>query len=105
MNQPLLDLCQQRIARAWILYVQSQGMSSWRGYLVNRLKHQDPPPAEFLQFAELTDDQLDTLASASRSRHWAGSWQLTYDTLDQAGIPEELAELWYELCGKDESHE
>lgn len=88
-------------ARAWFLYVQAQGMPSWRGYLVNRLKHQDPPPAEFIKLATLTDDQLDTLASSSRSRRWAGSWQLSYDTLDQAGITEELAESWYQLCGKE----
>jgi len=87
--------------RAWLFYVQSQNMPAWRGYLVNRLKHQDPPPVEFLQFAMLTEDQLDTLAHNSRSRKWAGSWQLVYDALDEAGITEDLAEAWYQLCGKD----
>jgi hypothetical protein len=87
--------------RAWILYVKTQALPGWRGYLVNRLKHQDPPPPDFLQLATLRDEQLDALATLGRSRHWAESWQMVADRLAQEGISEMLAELWYQNCGKE----
>jgi hypothetical protein len=92
-------------ARAWWLYVQAEQMPSWRGYLVNRLKRQDPPPPDFLEIAKLTPDQLDALASTRRTRHWAGSWHMAQGALAEAGIEEEIAELWYQLIGKEERNE
>jgi DNA-binding transcriptional MocR family regulator len=87
--------------RAWILYVQTQDMPAWRGYLVNRLKRHDPPPPDFLEIATLSNQQLDVLESCAKSRHWIGDWRLTEDALDQAGISEDLADLWYQNCGKE----
>ncbi len=90
------DNLEPKTVRAWIMYLNTQDFPRKQGYLVKRLQEGDHPPADFMQIATLTQDQLDTLAHLRLSRHWSGDWRTSYNTLDNAGINEELAEMWYQ---------
>ena len=90
------DSLEPETVRAWIMYLDTQDFPRKQGYLVKRLRNGNQPPTDFMQIATLTQAQLDTLASLQRSRHWSGDWRTSYDTLDNAGIDEELAEMWYQ---------
>ena len=90
------DSLEPETVRAWIMYLDTQDFPRKQGYLVKRLREGDQPPTDFMQIATLTQDQLDTLARLQRSRHWSGDWRTSYDTLDNAGIDEALAEMWYQ---------
>ena len=82
--------------RSWIMYLDTQDFPRKQGYLVKRLREGDQPPANFLALAGLTDEQVTTLQGAARLRRWRGDWYQALDDLDEAGIDEELAEIWYQ---------
>lgn len=91
------DDLEPRLVRAWLLYLDTQDMERKPGYLVNRLRARQQPPADFLALAELTDDQIATLERLARQRRWLGSWP---GELTEAGIDRRLAETWYQVLGK-----
>ena len=81
--------------RGWIMYLDTQDFPRKRGYLVKRLRNNEQPSADFMALGSLTDEQIAVLEGGVEMRRWRGDWYMRQDELEEAGIDEELAEIWY----------
>ncbi len=97
VGRPFRELIRQNVdqvlVRAWYLWTwapEQEWMDNPAGYIVNRLRDGDSPPAEFLELAELTSDETALLTNA-----WAGSEQYQgWPSLDGNEKLQRLAPLW-----------
>jgi hypothetical protein len=97
VGRPFRELLQQNVdtalVRAWYLWTwapEQEWMDNPAGYIVNRLREGDPPPAKFLELADLTSDETALLTNA-----WAGSEQYQgWPSLDGNEKLQRLAPLW-----------
>ncbi len=101
LQEPALTtLCNDNLdpgqIKGWILYLDTQDMPGKPGYLVNRLRAHQWPPADFLALAQLTEEQIAIIEDGVKMRRWRGDWYMSRDELAKAGIDNELAELWYQ---------
>jgi len=88
--------------RGWIMYLDTQDMMNRKqGYLVKRLQNSDQPSADFLALGSLTDKQIAVLEDGANMRRWQGDWYMRQDELDEAGIDEDLAEMWYQELARE----
>ena len=100
VGRPFRELRQQRVApvvvRAWYLWTwarEQEWMENPAGYIVNRLREGDPPPAEFLELAQLTPKETAALQGA-----WACSEQYEgWPSLEGDERLQRLAPLWVEI--------
>jgi len=97
MGRPFHKLLEQKVdptvVQAWHLWTwapEQEWMDNPAGYIVNRLREGDNPPAEFLELAQLTPDEVATLEEA-----WAGSEQTRgWPSLDEDDKLQRIAPLW-----------
>jgi hypothetical protein len=102
VGRPLRELLRQNadpvVVRAWYLWTwapEQEWMDNPAGYVVNRLREGDRPPAEFLELARLTPEETALLVDA-----WAGSEQwMDWPSLDGNGKLRRLAPLWATVHG------
>ena len=100
IGRPCRELLRQKVdptlVRAWHLWTwarEQEWMDNPAGYVVNRLREGDEPPAEFLELARLTPDETDLLKEA-----WAGSEQHRgWPSLEGNDKLRRLAPLWAEI--------
>jgi len=96
INDPALTNLSDKephVVRGWLLYLDTQDFEGKQGYLVKRLRSDQPPPSPFLKLGMLTQEQIDAIEQAARDRQWTSQWNL--DTLDSVGVSEDVAEMWY----------
>ena len=97
IGRPFRELLRQKVeptvVRAWYLWTwapEQEWLDNPAGYIVNRLREGDEPPAEFLELAQLTPDE-----TAALKRAWARSEEMQgWPSLDGNDRLQALAPLW-----------
>jgi hypothetical protein len=87
------------LVQAWMWYIAAEkNLVNPPGYLVERLRAGDEPPADLLAVArvvvQLDDEDLSILQAAAKQRRWTGRWELDDERLEQL-LDEETLEAYY----------
>ena len=97
INEPVLTELsdtEPNTIRSWLVYLRTQNFEGKQGYLINRLRNGQLPPPPFPKLGSLTEDQISVIEEVARDRQWTSQWNV--DDLEEAGIDEDIAELWYQ---------